>query len=337
LERLDALGWVKEGRANYLRAAAADYARLAGDAKAKVLAVTPTWAEQGAFTQEVRVLLTKAGALGPAAQVTVHEPMKWTRAQARNPANYEPGMVATFNRASGGFRAGEFAPVTRIARGLVFVQTPTGERMLPLGRGSFSVSLPRPLEVAAGDRILIRANDRNARLLNGEIVSVQQIVGSHLQLGDDRVIDTAKFREFTHGYAVTSHASQGMTVDHVIVAAERLDAKAAYVACSRGRHTCTLHTPDKAALLDRLPSGNRAAALDMLEVNRSQRNQLTPDRKGLWAQARERIQALQRTAAHALDRGANHLREMALRVRQAQLLGIGARHKERTRQIGFER
>jgi hypothetical protein len=279
----------------------------------------------------------KAGALGPAVRIAVHEPMKWTRAQARNPANYEAGMVATFNRASGGFRAGEFAPVTRIARGLVFVQTPTGERALPLRRASFSVSLPRPLEVAAGDRLLVRANDRGIGVLNGEIVSVQRIVGNHLHLGDDRVIDTAKFREFTHGYAVTSHASQGMTVDHVIVAAERLDAKAAYVACSRGRHTCTLHTPDKAALLDRLPSGNRAAALEMLEANRSRMNQPTPDRKGFWAQARERIQVLQRTAANALDRGAAHVKVMAHRARHAQFLGIGARHKERTREIGFER
>jgi hypothetical protein len=57
-------------------------------------------------------------------------------------------------------------------------------------------------------------------------------------------------------------------VDHVIVAAERLDAKAAYVACSRGRLSCRVYTPDKEALFDRLPTGNRAAALDMLEKYR---------------------------------------------------------------------
>jgi hypothetical protein len=227
--------------------------------------------------------------------------------------------------------------VTRSARGLVFVQTPTGERPLPLRSPSFGVSRPRPFEVAAGDRILIRANDRSAPLLNGEIVTVHRIARGQLHLSDSRVIDTAKFREFTHGYAVTSHASQGMTVDHVIVAAERLDAKAAYVACSRGRHTCTLHTPDKAALMDRLPSGNRAAALDMLEVNRSRTNQITPDRKGLWAQARDNIQALQRTAAQTLSRGAAHLKGMALRARQAQILGLAARQRERTRQAGFDR
>jgi conjugative relaxase-like TrwC/TraI family protein len=245
LERLDALGWVKEGRADYLRAAAADYVRVASDGKTKVLAVTPTWAEHEAFTREVRAKFLQVRAIGPGVQITIHEPMKWTRAQARNPANYELGIVATFTRAAKGFGAGEFAPVTRIAGGLVFVQTATGEHPLPLKRGSFGVFRPRPLEVGVGDRLLIRANHRGGRLLNGEIVTVRAISGCRLHLTDQRVIDSAKFREFTHGYAVTSHASQGMTVDHVIVAAARLDAKAAYVACSRARHTCTLHTPDK--------------------------------------------------------------------------------------------
>ena len=63
---------------------------------------------------------------------------------------------------------------------------------------------------------------------------------------------------------MTSHASQSKTVEHVVVAAERLTAKAAYVACSRGQVSCVVHTPDKAALLDRLPDGNREAALDRL-------------------------------------------------------------------------
>jgi hypothetical protein len=141
------------------------------------------------------------------------------------------------------------------------------------------------------------------RLMNGEIVHIIGIESGVLQLADGRAIDTAKFRDFTHGYAVTSHASQSKTVDHVIVAAERLDAKSAYVACSRGRHTCTVHTPDKAALLDRLPTGNREAALDMLKVELAQKKALTYDRWGFWTKAKERLHALQTTIGHALGFG----------------------------------
>jgi hypothetical protein len=74
----------------------------------------------------------------------------------------------------------------------------------------------------------------------------------------------ADFRQWCHGYVVTSHKAQGWTADHVVVAAEQLTAKGAYVACSRGRRSCIVHTPDKARLIERLPEGDRRAALDAL-------------------------------------------------------------------------
>jgi hypothetical protein len=40
-----------------------------------------------------------------------------------------------------------------------------------------------------------------------------------------------QFRHFCHGYVVTSHKSQGRTHTSIILAAEEVDAKAAYVAC----------------------------------------------------------------------------------------------------------
>lgn len=338
LEKLNDLGWVKESISNYIRAAASDYARLTRNGKVQVLAVTPTWAEQEAFTGELRAKLKSAGRLGKESIVDVHEPLKWTKAQTRNPQNYQPGMVAAFSRSAGGFRAGEFAPVTREARGRVFVQTPAGERPLPLRSGSFNVCRPRPLEVAAGDRLLVRANDRKTRLMNGEIVHVIGMESGVLQLADGRAIDTARFRDFTHGYAVTSHASQSKTVDHVIIAAERLDAKSAYVACSRGRHTCTVHTPDKAALLDRLPSGNREAALDMLKIELTHAKSLTHDRWDFWARAKEHVHALQATLSDVWGLGIDRVRQAALWASHGDLrLGVDALHRERDRQHGIER
>jgi hypothetical protein len=79
----------------------------------------------------------------------------------------------------------------------------------------------------------------------------------------------ADFRQWCHGYVVTSHKAQGRTADHVVVATERLTCKGAYVACSRGRHSCIIHTPDKARLTEGLPEGNRLAALDVLSASQS--------------------------------------------------------------------
>ena len=76
----------------------------------------------------------------------------------------------------------------------------------------------------------------------------------------------ASFRDFAHGYVVTSHKSQGRTHDQVVIAAAQMDAKAAYVACSRGRHQVSIFTPDKAHLFERAEqSGDRLAASDVLD------------------------------------------------------------------------
>jgi conjugative relaxase-like TrwC/TraI family protein len=286
LERLDDLGWVKEGRAGYLRGAVEDFMRLSDDGRnpSRVLAVTPTWAEHEAFTAELRTRLKAKGALGPGEVIMAHDPLKWTATQTRNARNYEPGMIVTFNQAVTGFKAGESSEVARIADGDVFVRVANGERRLPLRSGAFSVARARQLEVAAGDRLLIRANDRASGVLNGEVVTVAGIRAGMIETADGRRIDSRRFGEFAYGFAVTSHASQSKTVEHVVVVAERLTAKAAYVACSRGRESCVVHTPDKAALLDRLPNGNREAALDFLGSDHSLAR-MALDRTLAWAKA----------------------------------------------------
>ncbi len=122
-----------------------------------------------------------------------------------------------------------------------------------------------------------------------------------IETADGRRIDSQRFGEFSHGFAVTSHASQSKTVDHVVVVAERLTAKAAYVACSRGRVSCVVHTPDKAALLDRLPNGNREAALDFVGADHALAGTAL-DRTLAWAKALGgRARMIPRRSARSLN------------------------------------
>ena len=125
---------------------------------------------------------------------------------------------------------------------------------------SFDVARPRQIEVSPGDKILIRANDKRLGLTNGQVLTISSIATDCALQTKEGVCVPAGFRQWCHGYVVTSHKAQGWTADHVVVAAERLT----YVACSRGRHSCIIHTPDKARLIERLPEGNRRAALDVL-------------------------------------------------------------------------
>lgn len=302
LERLDELGWVHEGRAEYLRAAVDDYLARSQDGKRldAVIAVTPTWRELDAFTAMLRDELKTRGVLGTGERLTVHDPLPWTRAQQARPGNYTPGLVVTFNRKAPGWTAGETAEVARVEGGEVWLRGDDGERRLPLGEADFSVARPREIEVAPGDRLLIRANDRRQGLINGETLTVAALrEGGVIETAEGRRIDTAGFRRFSHGFAVTSHKSQSKTADHVVVAAERLNGKAAYVACSRGRYTCTVHTPDKKGLMEELPEGNRLAALDFLGGGATPPPSKITVRERAWETARD---WLRRTAEHVAQR-----------------------------------
>ncbi|MEI2724386.1 MAG: hypothetical protein V9H26_12900 [Verrucomicrobiota bacterium] len=74
----------------------------------------------------------------------------------------------------------------------------------------------RKLKVAAGDKLLLQANAARKQFINGELVEVKRhCKARRIVLADGRIIP-ANYRTFTHGYAVTSHAAQGKTVDEVL-------------------------------------------------------------------------------------------------------------------------
>jgi len=86
-------------------------------------------------------------------------------------------------------------------------------------------------------------------------------------LVDGRVIPQ-NYRTFTHGYAVTSHAAQGKTVDEVLVVASSRSLAATnqeqfYVSISRGRERCQIFTDDSDLLrLHVTRSSARLAAVE---------------------------------------------------------------------------
>ena len=296
MERLDGMGWIKERHADYLKAAAGEYLRLTAAAKPKesVLCVAPTWAENHVLTNHVRDGLHATGKLGEGQSVTVLDPLGWTVQQRRVSANYQPGQMVTFNRdVKGAFKKGESLLVKRIEAGRVML---AGGRVLDTSKAAlFDVAARREIDLAAGDKILLRANDKKAGLVNGDVLTVKSIgADGRIETAEGKTLP-ASYRQLTHGYVVTSHKSQGRTADHVVVAAARLDSKAAYVACSRSRQTCTVFTPEKASLFAGLPrSADRQAALDVLHEQEGDRR-IRAAQKGQFARAG----AMERTHAAA--------------------------------------
>jgi UvrD-like helicase family protein len=105
---------------------------------------------------------------------------------------------------------------------------------------------------------------------NGEFVKVRSLDGGAIHLEDGRTLP-ANYREFTHGYAVTAHRSQGKTVDTVIISAHAMKKELFYVAASRGRTEIAVVTSDREQLRESVGvSTMRQSAIELA------RKQLSP-------------------------------------------------------------
>ena len=111
--------------------------------------------------------------------------------------------------------------------------------------------MPGEINLAKGDAIRITANGRDQsgehKLNNGAIYQVAGFTrNGDITLSNGWTIG-ADFGHFTHGRVVTSHASQGATVDRVLIAMGHesrpaINAEQFYVSVSRGRHKAAIFT-----------------------------------------------------------------------------------------------
>lgn len=90
-----------------------------------------------------------------------------------------------------------------------------------------------------------------------------------IRLEDGRQLP-AEYRQFTHGYAVTAHRSQGKTVDFEVIAAERMAQDLFYVSATRAREGLIVVTSDCLALQEAIGvSGDRRSATELAPVLRA--------------------------------------------------------------------
>jgi conjugative relaxase-like TrwC/TraI family protein len=119
-----------------------------------------------------------------------------------------------------------------------------GERELRLPGGRF----------AAGDHVVAKRNDLQRGIANGDRARVSAVDRDSGRLALDcrgeRVVDADYLHGRTahgdptlrHGYAITTHVAQGLTVDRAFVlAGDAINRESAYTALSRGRHSNHLY------------------------------------------------------------------------------------------------
>src|SRR5262249_12436399 len=142
--------------------------------------------------------------------------LNWTTAQKKNLRHFRPGQLLGFHRDVQGIRKHETVEVVEVAQDRLTVRNERGDERALTGKQAkaFDVLERVPIEVAAGDKLLLTANRREPgfRATNGEIVTVSHVDASdRIHLGDGRVLPS-NFKQFAHGYAVTAHRSQGKSV-----------------------------------------------------------------------------------------------------------------------------
>jgi ATP-dependent exoDNAse (exonuclease V) alpha subunit len=134
-----------------------------------------------------------------------------------------------------------------------------------------TVCQPRELALSSGDRLQLKGNGRTRqgrRLANGELVTVDRVLSDgRVRLQDGRILES-DYRQFVRGFAITSYASQGKTVDYVLFSDSTVKAATNqqqwYVTISRGRKGIRIFTSDKEQLRENIGrSGDRELALDL--------------------------------------------------------------------------
>ncbi len=270
LERMGAVVELSDRQIH--ESAAQSYLKAVAQNKSALL-VAPTWNEIEAVTEKVRAAMKTSGHLADEErEFQVFNSLSWTEAQKKDARQYHPGMAIRFHRSKVGFAKDETVAVVGVENDSIKVQRADGsENIFPLGAGCacFDVGEKRKLKIAAGDKLLLQANTVGKRFINGELVEVRAIQADSIVLADGRVIPQ-NYRTFTHGYAVTSHAAQGKTVDEVLVVASSRSLAAVhqqqfYVSISRGRERCQIFTDDSERLRSHVThSSERLAAVEAM-------------------------------------------------------------------------
>lgn len=200
-------------------------------------------------------------------------------------ARYEPGDVLHYIRGSkdSGIEAGSYAQVVTTAPkdNLITVRKSGGELTTydPVRLRGITAYREIDRDFAVGDRIQLTAPNRELGVANRDLGTIQRFgddgrITMNMDGGKKTItFDPYEMRHFDHGYAVTSHSSQGLTSERVLVNMDTqvhpqlVNSRFAYVSVSRASHDAQIFTNDVAKLAESLSRDvSKTTALEMHTV-----------------------------------------------------------------------
>jgi conjugative relaxase-like TrwC/TraI family protein len=233
------------------------------------LIVSPDNASRRAINQAVRKELQSLGAVDKTDHsMRVLAPRNdMTGADREWAARYQPGDVLHYGRGSKehDIEARSYARVvtTNLAENLVTVRKKDGQQVTYDPSRLRGIAAYREIEreFAVGDKIQFTAPQRELQVANRDLGTIQQIeddgtISVRIRGTKHRIVrfDANEMRHLDHGYAVTSHSSQGLTAERVLVNMDTevhpdlINNRFAYVSVSRASRDAHVFTNDAAAL-----------------------------------------------------------------------------------------
>jgi len=185
-------------------------------------------------------------------------------------ALYNPGDVIRYESGSKalGFERDSEARVIGVdARtNTLTVQKQDGEQVSYDPKRLYGVNVfeERSRDFSLGERIQFTSGNRDLGIANRDLGTITALEERSITVrmdGKSRrevTFDPTEFRQLDHGYAVTSHSSQGLTADRVIANIDTdssrslINDRLAYVAISRAAYDARIYTNDAATLGERL-------------------------------------------------------------------------------------
>jgi len=261
----------------------ASIARNYADNPGSTIIVSPDNASRREINQAVRTELQTRGIVE-----SENHPMRvlvprsdMTGADRAWAARYQMGDVLHYQRGSNaiGIEPRSYAQVvsTDAKANLLTVQKSDGAQVTYNPSRLRGISAYRELirDFAIGDRLQFTSPNKKLGVANRDLGTIQQIDDGKMSIrmeGRDKTVtfDPKQMRHFDHGYAVTSHSSQGLTSERVLVNMdanvhpELINNRFAYVSVSRASHDAQIFTNSASTLTANLSHAiTKSSALDI--------------------------------------------------------------------------
>jgi ATP-dependent exoDNAse (exonuclease V) alpha subunit len=243
-------------------------------------------------------------------RVCVLDPrQEMTGADRQWAGQYEPRDVLRYSRGSKalGIAPGEYAHVESVdaRENRITIEYESGEYRSYNPRRLSGVAVYDEVErtFSQGDRIQFTAPSKELHVANRELGTIEGItdagdVAIHLDSGRDIQFNVRQHPHLDYGYAVTSHSSQGQTVERVLInvdtekSARLVNSRLAYVSVSRGQYDAQIYTNDRCELAHSL-------SRDMSQRTASESQEQEPKA----VSARHEAHAEEATQANVLEIG----------------------------------